>query len=86
MDPRRFAQIIREFCAIAERVEPRGEAPPCRDEQDRQYLHCAIAARIDYLVTYDADLLDLSEIDTIPIVTPAELLRRLRDAGEPSHR
>lgn len=62
-------------------VAPAGEAPACRDEDDRKYLHCAQFARVDYLVTYDRDLLDQTSIGGIPIVTPAELLKRASDAG-----
>ena len=74
----RFAALIRQFCALAERVSPTGEPPPCRDEKDRKYLHCAVAGRVDYLVTYDRDLLDLGAVEGIPIVTPSELVPQLR--------
>lgn len=60
---------------------PTGEPPPCRDEGDRIYLHCAAAAEVDYLVTYDEDLLALGAIQGIPIIPPDELLRRLVDTG-----
>jgi predicted nucleic acid-binding protein len=69
------------LCLIAERVAPTGKAPPCRDEDDRKYLHCAQFANVDYLVTYDRDLLDLDSIGEIPIVTSANLLQRASAAG-----
>ena len=75
--PDAFARAIQDFCAIAERVTPTGEPPPCREANDRKYLHCAVAARVDYLVTHDLDLLDLRAVDGIPIITPGELTPQL---------
>jgi predicted nucleic acid-binding protein len=72
-----FVAAVEAFCAAAERVTPIGEPPPCRDENDRKYLHCAVVAQVDYLVSHDRDLLDQGEIDGIPIVTPAEVVPRL---------
>lgn len=66
---------------IAKRVAPTGEPPLFRDEDDRKYLHCAQFAAVDYLVTYDRDLLDLNSIDGVPIVTPGEFLRQAQASG-----
>jgi len=71
------------ICLLTERVSPTGEPPPCRDERDRKYLHCAEFGAVDYLVTYDRDLLDLDNVGGIPIVTPAELLRHVRSTKDP---
>ena len=68
---------------LAESVSPEGDAPPCRDERDRKYLHCAATASVDYLVTYDRDMLDLVHIERIPIVTPGDFLVRLRARNLP---
>jgi len=62
-------------------VAPKGEPPPCRDEDDRKYLHCAQFAAVDYLVTHDRDLLDLNSIGDTPIVTPGEFLRQAQASG-----
>jgi putative PIN family toxin of toxin-antitoxin system len=70
--------ILTAFCTSSERVRPIGEAPVCRDEHDRKYLHCAVTARSDYLVTHDPDLLVLGTVEGIPVVTPGRLLNRLR--------
>jgi predicted nucleic acid-binding protein len=72
-----FVQAVEDLCLLAERVEPSGEPPPCRDEHDRMYLHCAVAAGVDYLITWDDDLLSLEAVNGIPIVTPGELVRNL---------
>ena len=69
------------LCLIGELVSPTGEPPPCRDEGDRKYLHCAQFAAVNYLITYDRDLLDLDPIGQIPIITPGEFLRQAEAAG-----
>jgi uncharacterized protein len=43
----------------------------------REVLACALAARADLIVTGDSDLLTLPNYQNIPILTPAEALRRL---------
>lgn len=60
------------------KVQPSGEAPPCRHENDRKYLHCALTGGVDYLVTLDEDMLVLGSVGTTVILPPAELLARLR--------
>jgi putative PIN family toxin of toxin-antitoxin system len=42
----------------------------CRDPDDDQILSSALAAKADYLVTGDNDLLELDEFHGIRIVTP----------------
>ena len=46
------------------------EAPVCRDSKDDNVLACSLAAEADYLVTGDADLLDLRSFRGTFIVTP----------------
>lgn len=48
-----------------------------RDAEDDLYLACALAARAEYIVTRDADLLDLEKPFGIEIVTPRAFLNRL---------
>lgn len=48
-----------------------------RDQKDDPYLSCALAAQAKFIVTYDADLLDLQKPFGIEIIRPAELIRRL---------
>lgn len=78
-----YLDVLRDLCAEAEIVAPDGEAPPCRDETDRKYLHCAVAAQVDFLISRDDDLLDLESVETIPIVDPGSLLTTLRRQAEP---
>lgn len=55
-----------------------------RDSKDDFLIAHAIVAEADYLVSWDRDLLDLREIGGVLIVSPPELLRRLREANEPT--
>lgn len=76
-----YLDLVRDICSSADTVRVTGRPPPCGDEDDRKYLHCAVAARVDYLVSYDNDLLDLGMVRHIPIVKPGEFLARLRVVG-----
>ncbi len=49
------------------------ELPGCRDPNDEIFLHLAIAAKVDTLVSGDADLLTLDGLLPLPILTPAAL-------------
>ena len=53
------------------------EVPDCRDPCDRPFLALALAAGADALVTGDGDLLALSDVFAVPILTPAAFRDRL---------
>lgn len=55
-----------------------------RDPKDNMVLACAIAARAQYLVTKDHDLLDLRHYKSIEIVSTLEFLERLNRRREQS--
>jgi putative PIN family toxin of toxin-antitoxin system len=55
-------------------------APVCRDPDDDAILALAVAAHAEMIVTGDKDLLVLGSYAGIPILNPAEALKRL--AGE----
>jgi putative PIN family toxin of toxin-antitoxin system len=79
--PEEYLAALSEVLDDAEVVHPQGAAPPCRDEDDRKYLHCAVAGRVDCLITLDNDLLDLGDVGGIPIIRPGQLLTLLRESG-----
>ena len=81
VSPDEFLSLVQDICAESERVVPRGCAPPCRDERDRIYLHCCQTAQPQYLITKDADLLELRRIGDTLIVSPGEFLETLRRSG-----
>jgi len=44
----------------------------CRDADDDNIIACAVAAKADYLVTGDADLLEINSYKDIKIITPRD--------------
>lgn len=48
-----------------------------RDPDDDHVIGCALAARADFLVTGDDDLLSLGTVESVRIVSPAALLELL---------
>jgi putative PIN family toxin of toxin-antitoxin system len=52
-----------------------------RDPSDDQVIACALAAKADYLVTGDQDMLVLAEHEGIRIVTPRQFLDLLGGPG-----
>lgn len=49
----------------------------CRDPDDDEVLALALTAQVDLIVSGDNDLLDLHAFERIPIVIPADALRRV---------
>ena len=57
------------------------DLPDCRDPLDLPFLALAQGAKADALVTGDKDLLILAETFPVPILTPASLETRIRQAA-----
>jgi len=77
-------EVISDLVERAEEIQLQGEAPPCRDENDRMYLHCAILGSAKWLITRDHDLLDRADdedIDSIRIVTPEAFIAQALGEG-----
>ncbi len=51
--------------------------PDCRDPFDRPFLALALTAKADALITGDKDLLALSNLFAVPILTPATFRTRM---------
>jgi putative PIN family toxin of toxin-antitoxin system len=61
-------------------VEPKQKVSGvCRDRDDDNVLACAVAAKADYIVTGDKDLLELEEFQRIRIVTPRDFELLFKD-------
>jgi putative PIN family toxin of toxin-antitoxin system len=72
------AQILRNYQRLAQRVAARKlPRPVSRDADDDHVLACALAAQADLIVSGDDHLLSLKIHQQIPIVAPAEALRRI---------
>jgi putative PIN family toxin of toxin-antitoxin system len=52
-----------------------------RDPKDDKFLACAVEGEADYLVTGDADLLDLGSIQGIPIVRARDFVDIIESAN-----
>jgi len=66
-----FLEVFREAAEVVERTE---EIRACRDPKDDMYLETAVAAKADYIVTGDADLLILNPFRGISILSPRDFL------------
>jgi predicted nucleic acid-binding protein len=65
------------FAETLSGIQEGAASPRCRDEDDQMVIDLALAAAADALVTGDGDLLVLADTSAVPIITPAELHRRL---------
>lgn len=71
-----FSQII-TILGQASCVEPVKTPSVCRDPKDDKFLAAALAAKADYLVSEDKDLLDLKEYKGVKIVNMEVFLKTL---------
>jgi putative PIN family toxin of toxin-antitoxin system len=75
MTPAEIRDLADSFMFLADVVEPEGaQDTNLRDPADQPVLLTLLAAKADYLVTGDKDLLALA--NQYPIVTPAEFWTR----------
>ncbi|MGB8261678.1 MAG: putative toxin-antitoxin system toxin component, PIN family [Terracidiphilus sp.] len=75
LTPAEIRDLADSFLFLAEMVEPAAEPDArLRDAADQAVLGTLLAARADYLVTGDKDLLALAEF--YPILTPAAFWAR----------
>ena len=59
----------------------------CRDSEDDMFIDCAISGRVQFLVSYDNDLIDDSELKQalfefgVEIVDPPNFLQKIQASG-----
>ena len=68
------ALFLAQLEAVSEWVSITGAKLGCRDPEDDKILETALMGEADCLVTGDRDLLEMSSLRGISIVTPATLL------------
>ncbi len=83
---RRVGDLIDKLKGEAEIVNIRLPLGLCRDAKDNPLVDCAIQEKVQFLVSYDKDLLDDPELRQnlfeygVEIVDPLTFLEKLRDA------
>ena len=77
IEPDDIAALINLMRLRGEVVKPTRKVTACRDPKDDKFLEAALAVSADCIVSGDADLLDLTPFESIPILRPAEFLARL---------
>ena len=72
------AEIVARYREIAETVEAAPiEETVLRDPDDAAVLACALAIRAEAIVSGDADLHALGSYQDIPVLSPADCLKRI---------
>lgn len=79
MTPQDADEFVLLLEQVADPVNLQDHPPPgiCRDPGDEPYLQTALAGRAECIVTGDADLLTLGEVEGIAILAPSEFERML---------
>jgi len=77
VEPDDITALINLIRLRGELVTPGRRVQACRDPKDDKFLEAALAGHADCIVSGDADLLDLTPFENIPILRPAEFLARL---------
>lgn len=71
-------QLMQRYLRLVTVIHPEPIPPTVlTDPDDDHVLACALAARVDLIVSGDRDLLTLKRFQEIPIVTAAEAVRAL---------
>lgn len=69
---------LAEVRQLLEVIEPPPlPQPVCRDPDDDQVLALALAAKAELIITGDDDLLSMRSFEGIPIIPPAEAVKRI---------
>ena len=77
LEPEHITILINLIRLRGELVISQHKINACRDPQDDKFIEAALAGQADCVVSGDADLLDLTPFEDIPILRPAEFLARL---------
>lgn len=70
-------QLLHDFSAVADWVTLAPDLPTYYRDADDKFIHTAQASHARWLVSGDKDLLVLSPIDDLPVLTPADALAEL---------
>lgn len=68
-----------EVLPFVETVHVKRPVPkPIRDPDDAKFIQCALEAEVRWLVSGDADLLDLHQVESVEIVSVTAFLHHLK--------
>jgi putative PIN family toxin of toxin-antitoxin system len=67
--------IVSRFRLASELIDPLPiSSVPVRDPKDVTLVECAVSGKVDYLVSGDKDLLEMTGFPTITVISPAKFL------------
>jgi predicted nucleic acid-binding protein len=69
------------MAALADWVEPDNTQRFSRDPDDDKFVHAALAAQAEWLISGDRDLLDVHAVQGLTMRSPAVALRLLTEMG-----
>jgi putative PIN family toxin of toxin-antitoxin system len=76
LEPPRMNRLL-AIIEAAEVMYPTERIEVCRDPKDNKFFECAVAAGADYIVSEDADIVDVGEYRGVRTVSAAEFLELL---------
>jgi hypothetical protein len=77
MSDEETGQLLERLAESSVLVEGKQQLRICRDPADDKFVVAAVEGKADYIVTGDADLLDLGKYQDSEIVTPRQFLQAL---------
>jgi putative PIN family toxin of toxin-antitoxin system len=77
IEPDDIRVLVNLFRLRGELVTPERRVTACRDPKDDKFLDAALTGGVDCIVSGDADLLEMTPFEMVPILRPAEFLARL---------
>ena len=66
--------LLHDLASVADWVAPAAMSRHSPDPDDDMFIHRALAAAAELLISGDRDLLDLGRIEGVAILSPAEAL------------
>lgn len=73
----RISDLVSLVHLSARVVKPVENIEACRDPKDNPVLECAVSGKVDFIISGDKDLLDLSPFRRISILKPKDFLSAL---------
>jgi len=70
--------LLHDWRAVSDWVSPAVTTRHSRDATDDMFVHAALVAGAELLISGDADLLDLGAVAAVTILTPAQALKLIQ--------